>query len=412
MTGHLGLSLRLGLRVALSDAQVLDAIQLHLPGGLLAPISAGRWKLAESTTPIEYVLILRRAWAGGTALQLDWLLSAEGHRELRHRGRYLGEPWMLRIAELLLERGAAAVASLSMGCIWEDGAIDELESLDLPGFDGAVLLGRSLSEALNELLPEPLTGGLQVWRVQAGTWLCSHHFADPWAAGLAPGALPALPWIWLPQPVAMDLEQDIESLEIEAISRLPISNEATQAALRIFLDRICALGGCLANRVPVLQSGHPRSMSEPALRLVLAAQCRRHLGCMPPISGLDGLQASPAAIADLQFQMLGAVHLQGPHGSVVLRLSEVQQSRITLIFQRPAEAQAWQGDPWQLPWIETLAEAFPALERIGCRHPDHWAALESTPVDVDAFALVHCKGKNGNWQRNLQPGWFGDPQKV
>jgi len=354
MTGHLGLCLRLGLRISLSDAEVLETVQRHLPGGMLIPISPARWALAGCTTLIGQMLLLRRTWAGGAALQLDWLLSDEAYRQLRYRGRYLGEDWLLRVTESLLLRGAAAIASLGTGSIWEEGAVDELESLDLPGFDGALLLGPRLSEALDELLCEPKVG-LHAWSVDAGTWLCNHRFETAWAAWPKPGAPTALPWMWLPEPETLDFDDGSEVLQVHAIGQLPASNEAIEAALADFLVCIGRLGGRLATQVPVLYRGARRTLSEPALRLLLAAHCQRQLGHSPPISGLDALHARPEQIANLQWQLLRAVYLSAPQGQVVFMPSDAQHSRISLAFLCSAGTHAWQRDAWRLPWIEALA---------------------------------------------------------
>jgi hypothetical protein len=366
------------------------------------------------------MLALRHPWARGQGWQVDWVLSEAGQAEAKASGRYLGEPWMLSVVQALLEVGGAAVVSLTRGEGWEEGAMDALEALDLPGFEGALLLSAPLAEVARALPVEGVTardmGDGALWLVSEG-WFGE----QAWGAWPGQGAPPSLPWMGPLLEEGLEEEDGEDLLVIDAFgaqAEIGEAGEACEAAevqardgLARFIVEVEALGGRLARCPRVLVGASARvAVDERALRLMLCAQRRRRLGEPLGIGVADLLHAHAHEAAQLQRQMLGAVYWEAPQGQVRLVWSELGERRqVSLAFSRPVseEQPQWMGEGWQLPWVEALARSFGWLEVLGAGHLGGWLPRFIEGEADDAFALTLRRRADGGWSGQCAQGWFG-----
>lgn len=418
MSTHQGVTLRIGCRQPLTEAQVVEQVEASFRGELV-PLSPGRWRLNRGQQGwLEQMVTQRHGWAKGQAWQVDWLLSGEGQAEAKRRGRYLGEPWMLGVAQALLAAGGAAVVSLTRGEGWEEGSIEQLEALDLPGFEGALLLSAPVAKAVHSL---DLSGwsarevdGAALWLVTAG-WFA----ANAWGSRPAQGAPASLPWLRPLSARGLEEEEGEELLVVDAFGAASKTGDGDQAdvvreareGLSRFWRELEVRGGALAGRVRVVFAGGEHGeVDERTLRLALCAQHRRQFGEWLEIGVADLLNADAEVAAQLQWQMLGVVDWEMPQGQGRLVWSQsVGRRRVSLAFSREvAEGQlAWRGEGWQLAWIAALARSFVGLDVIGAGHLAGWLPRFLEDVDSDQFALVMCRGEDGRWSARCEGGWFG-----
>lgn len=355
--GHLGVTLRIGLRVAVDDALLADLVADARGGVRPQALPGSRWQLDGDQGPIAQMLVLRRTWHGGEALQVDLVLSAAAHEHGRAHGRYLGEAWMLRLAESLLHAGRAALLSLTRGTIWEDGAVDELEALDLQTLDGALLIGARVHAALQPLLQRDTTASATGLRQQlaanGGLWLRSPGWFErawePWSQARSAIELP-----WCAPPLEECDGEDEDDWSVAG------SAEAASAAqMPAFLDAIAAMSGRLDPLPRVRTRAGRAALDEPSLRLLLCAQRRRKLGA-PLALGVEALLSAPPALAaQLQLDMLGAVYLLAVHGPVRLLRADAS---LHLAFRSQTK-----GDDdvaWRRPWIEAYTRCFVRPDRV------------------------------------------------